>query len=55
MVENSKHIKSLVAGLVANNDAKVDQLTRELVESIFPKRKELVTELLRQKIQGELT
>lgn len=54
MVDNSKHIRSLIAGLISNNDIKVEQITKELVESIIVAKKDLVTEALRQKIQGEL-
>ena len=54
MTDHSKQIRSLVAGLVSNNEAKVEQITKELVESIFPKKKDLIAEILRQKIQGEL-
>lgn len=54
MVDNSKHIRSLIAGLISNNDNRVDQITKELVESVIVAKKDLVTETLRRKIQGEL-
>ena len=54
MVDNSKYIRSLISGLISNNDIKVDQITKQLVESIIVSKKDVITETLRKKIQGEL-
>lgn len=46
MHDNNKHIKTLIAGLLANNDARVDQITDQLVESMLPAKQQLIVESL---------
>lgn len=54
MTEDRKKIKSLVSGLLSNNEAKTIQSVNELVESIMLEKKDFLTEVLRKKVQGEL-
>lgn len=53
MQENSKHIRSLIAGLLANNDAKVDQITEALVDSMFQMKRDVVADALKGIFQGK--
>lgn len=53
MQENSKHIRMLIAGLLANNDAKVDQLTEAIVDSVFQTKRDVVSDALKEMFQGD--
>lgn len=53
MSDNDKKIKSLIAGLLSNNDSKVESITRELVESIMLTRQDLIADTLRKSFQRE--
>lgn len=51
-MNDNKQIKALIAGLLANNEQRVNQLTRELVESMVIAKKDVVVEALRMKFNG---
>lgn len=53
MQENSKYIRTLIAGLLANNDAKVEQTTVALVDSIFQTKRNVIADVLREKFQED--
>ena len=55
MQENSKHIRSLIAGLLANNEAKVEQLTEAIVDSMFQSKRNVVADALKEVFQGDST
>ena len=53
MQENSKHIRMLIAGLLANNDAKVEQITEAIVDSVFQSKRDVVYDALKEILRGD--
>ena len=51
-MSDNKQIKALIAGLLANNEQRVEQVTRELVESMVLAKRDLMVEALRIKFEG---
>jgi hypothetical protein len=50
-MQDNKHIKTLIAGLLANNDARVEQITERLVDSLLESKQDVLIRALNNKFQ----
>jgi hypothetical protein len=47
-----KKVKALIGGLLANDDAKVESLVRDLTNSIIPERSDIIIRALLDHLRG---
>ena len=50
---NKKRIKALVSGLMANDEDRVNNLVRELTESIIPEKEDDIMDIITESFKGE--
>jgi hypothetical protein len=50
---NEKKIRAIIGGIISNDDSRVDQLVRELTESVVAGMESKITKTLTESFRGE--
>jgi len=53
MTNSKKKIKSLIGGLITNDQAKIESLVKELSKSVVPEKEECIMNVLIESFKGE--